>query len=354
MTPRFTIRGRWPLQLFISLMIIWVAGQATTAQSGRRKGEPNRNQTSIDASAAPTPTPKAPVSVNPVQEKKTANQSDDSDDVVRITSNLVPVPASVVDTKGYALTNLKLEDFELRVDGEVKPISELSYAETPVRLAMLFDNSGSLVSFREIEKHAASGFFRRVLRPVDLAAIYSVATDYYLAQPLTNDIRRLEVTIAGFGKPEGGTALLDAIVEAARYLRPYHGRKVIVIVSDGADTVSQMSFEATLQRVLSEDCEVYVVQTGLYDSANVRDLMAERRMSTLSAQTGGAVFLPKTTPDLEIAFEEIATDLAQQYVLSYYAVEQPRDGQYHTLALTVKNRKDARVRSRRGFYLPRA
>jgi Ca-activated chloride channel family protein len=337
-------------------MLVSVAGPMTNAQSGRRKGEPNKNPTSIDTSTTPAPTP-TPMTVTPLKtpEQRAAKQPvADSDDVVRVSSNLVPVPASVVDPKGYALTNLKLDDFELRVDGEVKPISELSYAETPLQLAMLFDNSGSLQAFREIEKHAASGFFRRVMRPVDLAAIYSVSTDYYLAQPLTNDIRRLEETISSFGKPEGGTALLDAIVEAAHYLRPYHGRKVIVIVSDGADTVSQVSFETTLQRVLTEDCEVYVVQTGLYDSANVRDLAAESRMSMLSAQTGGTVYIPRTTPDLETAFEEMAADLAQQYVLSYYAVEQPRDGQYHTLALTVKNRKGARVRSRRGFYAPRA
>lgn len=355
-TTHSTTSGRWLSRLVIPIMLLGLFAPLANAQSGRRKGEPNKNPSSIDASAAPTSTPKAATSGKADQEKKSPakQSSEDSDDVVRITSNLVPVPASVVDARGFALTNLKLEDFELRVDGEVKPIREMSYAETPVRLAMLFDNSGSLLAFREIEKHAASGFFRRVLRPVDSAAIYSVATEYYLAQPLTSDIKRLEETIAGFGKPEGGTALLDAIVEAAKYLRPYHGRKVIVIVSDGADTISQVSFETTLQRVLSEDCEVYVVQTGLYLSANVRDLAAERRMEVLATQTGGAVYLPKTTFDLESAFEEIAADLAQQYVLSYYAAEQTRDGQFHTLALSIKNRKDARIRSRRGFYAPRA
>ncbi|HXM33831.1 MAG TPA: VWA domain-containing protein [Pyrinomonadaceae bacterium] len=354
--PRSNTSGSLLARLVIALVLSSVVTPNTNAQSGRRKGEQNKNPTSIDATSAPTSTTKTDTAGKAAQEKKGSSKQSaaDSDDVVRVTSNLVPVPASVVDTKGSALTKLKIEDFELRVDGEVKPISELSYAETPVRLAMLFDNSGSLLAFRDIEKHAASGFFRRVLRPVDLAAIYSVSTDYYLAQPLTNDIRRLEETIAGFGKPEGGTALLDALVEAASYLRPYHGRKVIVIVSDGADTVSQLTFETALQRILSEDCEVYVVQTGLYDSANVRDLAAERRMETLSMQTGGAVYLPKTTPDLETAFDEIAADLAQQYILSYYAADQTRDGRYHTLVLRVKTRNDARVRSRRGFYAPRA
>ena len=64
--------------------------------------------------------------------------------MVRVDSNLVIVPATVVDQRGRAITNLKLEDFELRVDGQIKPISDLSRAETPVNITMLFDNSASL------------------------------------------------------------------------------------------------------------------------------------------------------------------------------------------------------------------
>ncbi len=129
---------------------------------------------------------------------------------------------------------------------------------------MLFDNSGSLDAAREFEKQAAIRFFRKVLRPKDEAAIYSIETDSYLAQPLTNDIVRLEHTIAMFGKPEGGTSLFDAIVGAANYLRPYSGRRVLVIVSDGIETTSRISdFDLVVQHVLADDCQIYVVQTGL-------------------------------------------------------------------------------------------
>jgi Ca-activated chloride channel family protein len=245
---------------------------------------------------------------------------------------------------------LKLEDFELWVDGQLKSISDLTRSELPVRLAMLFDNSGSIDSAREFEKQAAKHFFRRVMRPSDEAAIYSVETDSYLAQPMTSDIRSLEATIAGFGKPEGATSLFDAIIDAAAYLRPYPARKVILIVSDGIETTSRADFETTLQRVLSDDCQVFVVQTGLYEGANLRALAAERRMEQFAVQTGGAAFIPKTTSDLETAFKQIAADLAQQYVLSYYQSEAQRDGRYHVIDLQVKSRKDVRVRARKVYY----
>jgi Ca-activated chloride channel family protein len=335
--------------------IILLLAFCAQGQSGRRKSEQKRTPSPIDATQAPSTTSKS----TPDKPTKTAGDVKtglevDPADVLKISSNLVPVPASVFDMKGTAVTDLRLEDFELKVDGQIRPISDLSHSEAPVRMAMLFDNSGSLLASRDLEKQAAKRFFSHVLRPIDQAAIYSVSTETYLAQSLTSDVRRLEQTIDSFGRPEGGTALFDAIVEAAIYLRPYPGRKVIVIVSDGSDTISRLDFETTMKRVLREDCEVYVVQTGLYENANIQDLAAKKRMEAITDLTGGALHIPKDPGDLESAFVEIAADLAQQYVLSYYAVEERRDGQYHTLSLSVKTRKGQRVRSRRGFYAPKA
>jgi len=319
-------------------------------QSGRRQ-EPGKTS---KPKPGPIADPDRPGTSSSPNRAGKATDEVDPDDVVRISSNLVPIPASVVDKRGNAVVNLTLDDFELRVDGELRPVSDLTRSETSVRLAMLFDNSGSLDAAREFEKQAAIRFFRKVLRTKDEAAIYSIDTDSYLAQPLTNQVVRLEQTIAMFGKPEGGTSLFDAIVSAASYLRPYSGRKVVVIVSDGIETTSKnTNFDLVVQHVLSDDCQVYVVQTGLYEGANLRALAAERRMEQLTGQTGGAVYLPKTTDQLDLAFDQIAADLAQQYVLSYYASADHRDGQLHKLDLRIKTRNDVRVRSRKGYYAPK-
>ncbi len=333
------------------------------AQSGRNKDKtpksppakalPSGPTTDLSGAPSQTPTPKpAPIS-QPVQSTKKTDEIDESD-TVRVTSNLVPIPASVVDQKGIAVTGLKLEDFELRVDGQLRDISDLTRTETSVKLAMLFDNSGSLDYAREFEKQAARHFFRQVMRPSDEAAIYSVESESYLAQPLTNDINLLERTIDGFGKPEGSTSLFDAIIEAAKYLHPYMGRRVLVIVSDGIETTSRNDFDATIQRVLADDCQIFIVQTGLYEGANVRALAAERRMEQLSGQTGGAVYIPKSMDELKQAFLQIAADLAHQYVLSFYPGDERRDGRFHTIDLKLRSRKDVRIRARRGYYSPKA
>ena len=340
-----------------------VVGQSGRNKEQAPKASPAKNR-STGPIAEPTKSPstgsnpssKEPGS-NPApreSSKDSSSEEVDPSDTLRISSNLVPIPASVVDPKGFALIGLKLEDFELRVDGQVKPISDMTRAESSVRLAMLFDNSGSLDMAREFEKHAAMHFFRKVMRPSDEAAIYSVETESYLAQPLTSDVGKLERTIESFGKPEGATSLFDAIIDAAAYLRPYTGRRVLVIVSDGVETTSRNDFETTMQRVLADDCQIFIVQTGLYDGANLRALAAERRMEQLAGQTGGVVYLPKTTNELDLAFQQIAADLAHQYVLSYYPGEERRDGRFHVIDLRVRSRKDVRVRARKGYYSPKA
>src|SRR5262245_32972275 len=239
-----TIALRFCLLLIIFAIHSAVSSPAT-AQSGRRQKiehkdtkptpqpRPIADPSLPSSSATATPTP---VSGDRPRSVSRNTEEIEPNDVVKISSHLVPIPASVVDARGNAVVNLKLEDFELHVDGQPRDISQLSRSETSVRMAMLFDNSGSLDTAREFEKRAAVRFFRRVMRPIDEAAIYSVATDSYLAQPLTKNVALLEQTILGFGRPEGGTSLLDAILDAGKYLRPYACRRVIVIVSDGIET----------------------------------------------------------------------------------------------------------------------
>ena len=347
--PRSRITRAQVFQTLIIAFALLVAPFAIHSQSGRQKPpEPAANANTRPRQATKSTTPPANTSSKSGVKE---DNPDDTADVVRVTSNLVAVPATVVDSHGIAVTNLKLEDFELRVDGQANTISEISRADTPVRMAMLFDNSGSLSESRDFEKHAAIRFFRNVLRPVDQAAVFSVSTDVTLVEPLTNDVRRLQLTIESFGKPEGATSLFDGIIQAGAYLRPYPGRRVIVIVSDGVDTTSRADFDTTMQRALADDCQIYVVQTGLYENANLRALAAERRMQEFTAQTGGAVYIPKSADDLDDAFAQIAADLAQQYILSYYPAQDKRDGKYHLIAVRVKTKPNARVRARKGFVV---
>src|SRR5829696_6526697 len=227
------------MKLGVFLTIIIAFASSSFGQSGR-----------VKPAEAPTPKPKpsrSTVVYVPTQEwqvpgalpqtSPTPKKPDDADEVITVDSTLVPIPVSVLDNSGRAVGTLSLGDFELQVDGKKVDISELSRSQTPIRLAMLFDNSSSVMIAREFEKDAAVKFFRRIIRPEkDMAALYSVATTTELEQSFTSEISSLTRAIELFPPPEGATALLEGIIEAANYLREVHGRRVMIIVSDGDDT----------------------------------------------------------------------------------------------------------------------
>lgn len=349
------------LTIFLSVFAL-----SAYAQSGRMKPtetpkptprsrvvyEPTQNNPEITKPASTLPAPK--------------NDAGDEGEVIRVDASLVPIPVSITDSQGRALTSLALKDFELEVDGKTAEISEIFRAQTPVRLALLFDNSSSVMQAREFEQRAAIRFFRQVIRPDrDRAALFSVATVTRLEQPLTSNVSQLVQAILSFAKPEGATALLDGIIEAADYLKSADGRRVIVIVSDGEDTYSDLetTLEKTVKIVQNANCQIYIVKTTDFENfkktgfrggnANIRALTAERRMQELANQTGGAVYSPIDERELEAAFTRISAELSEQYILNYYPNEDAYNAEFRAITLRVKNRKDVTVRTRKGYYVAR-
>lgn len=349
---------------FIFLFFVCFACFADTsfAQSGRRKPSPTPTPQTISGpsvnnlpaqAATPAPTPKAVA-------------KGESDEIIQVNSVLVPIPVSVLDASGKAVANLKLTDFELKIDGKAVEIGDIARSETPIRLAMLFDNSSSVLIARDFEKEAAVRFFRRVIRPdKDKAALFSVADVTRLEQPITSNVGSLTQAIDLFPEPKGATALLDGIIEVADYLRSTNGRRVLVIVSDGEDTYSDLktTLEDVIRSLQVNNCQVYVVKTKDFENykrtgtrggnANVRALAAERRMIEITRQTGGAVYSPIDENEMKAAFDQISAELAHQYILSYYPDNTAeKAGEFREISLSVKG-KNLSVRTRKGYYVPK-
>ncbi len=346
-----------------ALLILLLSATAASAQSGR-----------VKPAESPTPKPKgvSPIVYSPTNNDRPrvasptptpAVRNDDTE--ITVESTLVPIPVTVIDASGRAVTSLKLTDFELKIDGKAASIDDVSRSETPVRLAMLFDNSSSVVIAREFEKDAALKFFRRVIRPEkDLAALFSVSTVTRLEQPFTAEISSLTRAIETFAEPTGATALLDGIVQAAEYLLSVAGRRVIVIVSDGDDTASDSTLEQALRALQLSNVQVYIVKTTDFENykrtgsrrgnANIRQLAAERRMIEFANQTGGMVHSPLDERELDEAFRQIIAALSQQYILSYYPDDVPSDrGRFREISLAVKGNAALTVRTRKGYYVPK-
>src|SRR4030095_3254232 len=181
----------------------------------------------------PTPTPKPP-------EQEVL-------DVVRVTSNLVMVPVSVTDSQGQAIQGLQVSDFRLEEEGKQQQIAEIGDPEqVPLDIAVLFDISSSVSQkgFFAFQQNAAATFLKEVMKPVDKAAIFTIADRPIMLQPLVSAqqaaAQMISIQAATSSVP---TAFYDTVSAAAQYLNdnsPGRHRRVIVVISDGDDNFSSM------------------------------------------------------------------------------------------------------------------
>ena len=184
----------------------------------------------------------------------------------------------------------------------------------------------------------------------------SVSTDPKLEIQFTPDLGKLVNTLDRL-EAGGATALYNAMIEAAKYLRPAKGRHVILVLSDGTDTSSPATLAQALAEVQKSDAVIYAVHSmGIAPSANVQDLAGEFVLKAMSEDTGGRAFFPpiyedqkKEVRDLGEIYRRISAEVRAQYVLTYYSKSQARDGRFQSIRVRVK-RPGLQVRSRRGYY----
>jgi Ca-activated chloride channel family protein len=350
------------MKIFALIFALAAIAASIFAQSGRIKPNPSPSPKPKNDPVIITSSPRPRI----VDAKPTPTPADNSnDDEIRIESILIPIPALILDKSGKAVTNLALEDFELRINGEAVTFSKLERTDVPLSLSLLLDNSSSVRIAREFERNAAARFFRRVIREnKDQAALFAISTQPRLVQPMTGKISDLIRAVNSLPEPDGATALLDGIVSSSKYLGEQGGRRILVIVSDGDDTVSDAEFDDALKAVIEKNCQTFIVRTTDYENykltknrrgnENIRQLIAEKRMGELAKQTGGEVFSPIDDAELESSFDRIIEILYQQYILAYYPdISSLTAGRYNTIQLAVRGRPDLKVITRSGFYLPK-
>ena len=317
--------------------------------------------------AKPTPTPTPP-------EKEVI-------DVIRTTSNLIMVPVSVVDRNGQAVQGLGKTDFRLEEEGKAQEIAEMGDPEqVPLEIALLVDVSGSTNTRFEFEKTAAAGFLRQVLKKDDRASLFLIDRVPVLKQVSTTADAAANALL-GFSPAadKGPTAFYDSVVQAAQYLEktPSRHRRVIVVISDGADNFSEVikkaigtTFEEQMSvspevkdrvnaRALAEvernlqraDAVFYAINpAGNTMYLNVITRRGHEGMQKLADSTGGNTFVPEVDADLTAIFNRIAAELRGQYLIQYYANNEAPPTQFRRIRVTVPTRADVKVRARQGYY----
>ena len=185
-----------------------------------------------------------------------------SGDSVRVRVNLVNVPVNVMDGQGRPVTGLHRDDFALTEDGHPEPIRVFqATAVHPLSIVMAIDASVSVRKDLADAKRAAADLAASLLGRDDRVELLGFAGDVTQVAPFTGDLHQFDHGLRAL-HGDGPTSLYAAIVRAAEDLEPYPGRKVIVVISDGSNSVAGVDYEQARTAALRAQASIAIAASG--------------------------------------------------------------------------------------------
>jgi len=235
----------------------------------------------------------------------------------RVEVDLVQLPTVVRDRRGHPVVGLERDDFRVREEGRAQSLRAFgSAADTPLAVGLAVDVSTSVEGDLPLIKSAAIRFLRKVLRPEDRGQLVAFAGRPWLVAPLGRDLERLVEAIEALPM-DASTALHDAVMLSLFHLRGVSGRKAVVLLTDGRDTVSRHSSLQSLELARRCGIPVYVLALGSSDPRSRATRLHRLELANLATTTGGRLYLMRSLDQLAPAYDEIAEELRSQYQLSY-------------------------------------
>lgn len=265
---------------------------------------------------------------------------------------LTTVTATVVDRDGHLVTGLPREAFEVFEDGARQPITQFTNERVPVSLGLLIDASDSMFGRRIHDARDAIDLFaEELLDPADEFAILAFNHRQMVLSEWTTD-RATAAKALGPLHPSGATAIYDAVASALPLVASRHRqRAALLIVSDGADTASDMSLRDLRTALLRSDAFVYAVAIDSADRGPINAAVNPSALREVTDQSGGRTLIVRDSDGVAGALSEIADELNSQYLIGYTSPK-GADGEFHTIRVRVKDR-DYRVRARNGYVATR-
>ena len=342
------------LSLAILLPVFSLPGSMLAQSQSAQDVQEKTRTRKVSENASPSPTP--PKEDAPLE----------SDDVVRVETNLTNIFFTAADRTKRFISDLKKENIRVLEDGQPQEIFTFQQSiDLPLSIAIMLDTSISEQRTLPDEKAAAQSFLQAVVRPQrDEAAILSFTGDVTLEQSFTGNIDRLRRAIdqvefvppsgyvggnvvvqSGGAQPTppisdvnrdlaGSTAIWDAVWVCSNDLMKdsaENTRRAIILLTDGVDTSSKLKIHEAIERAQKSDVFIYAI--GIGDSYHGGVEMGSLRK--IAEQTGGRAYFPHSEKELRDAFAQIQRDLREQYLLAYSPSNKARDGSYRKIQIEV-------------------
>ena len=275
---------------------------------------------------------------------------------LKIDVRLVNVFVTVTDPKGTPVSSLAKENFHLNEDGKEQKISVFDKESAlPLSIVLEVDTSLSTKKDLPLELASARHFAHTILRPMDGLSVYEFSEIVDEVVPFTSDVKTID---RGIDRIHVGsaTALYDALYLGSRALDKRRGRKVLVVITDGGDTVSKSDYRDAVRAAQEAEAIVYSIIVVPVEASAGRDTGGEHALIQLSEDTGGKYYYASSLPQLDSAFRQISDELRTQYLLAYYPSDRTSNSEFRRIQVNlsgVTDGGDFRIRHRAGYYSSR-
>ncbi len=257
----------------------------------------------------------------------------------------IPIFVSVVDRNGNTRDDIDRAQFRIIDNGAEAKIIEFGKAfDQPISIALLLDSSASMTYSMQHAAKAASDFVEKALKDGDRCSVTAVQEVPRRKLALTQDRVEIGKAVRDI-RPNGQTALYDAIITGIRELREEKNRRAIVVMTDGGDTSSNYSFDDAHKMAREAGIPIYFIA---YEGGNsARDL---ERLSFLASETGGFI-ATATQQNLMAKYEAIEKDLRAQFAIKYQVSDFGKANQYRRVQVMLDSPK-LTARTIKGYFTP--
>ena len=276
--------------------------------------------------------------------------------VFRAETDLVSFGVTVLDRRGSFVTDLTSEHFEILEDGKPQALKyfirgDQADAAPELHLGLLFDTSGSMSADIATARTAAIKFLNALPEAKDITVV-DFDTEVRLAKYGQQDFPRIVERIRN-RKPDGFTAMYDALGQYVNGASADPGRKVMVLFTDGGDTRSALGFTDVMTLLRGSDVTVYPVGFMQNQSSSNRNLQRVR-LAQIAEESGGEAFFPLSMKEIEAAFERILVQVRAQYTVGYVSTNTAQDGRWRKVEIKVRrpDLKNLRIQTRKGYFGP--
>jgi Ca-activated chloride channel family protein len=256
---------------------------------------------------------------------------------LKVDVKLVNVFVTVTDSRGAPVGSLQRENFRLKEDGKEQKIAVFDRESAlPLSIVLAVDTSLSTRKDLPLELASAHKFVHTIVRPQDGLSVYTFCEDVREVVRFTSDLKTIDSGIDHI-RNGAGTALYDALYLASQSLGRRQGRKVMVVITDGGDTVSRTDYQEALREAQQAEAIVYSIIIVPIEASAGRDTGGEHALIQISADTGGKYYYASSLPQLEDAFRKISDELRTQYLLAYYPSQRFSDSDFRRIQVELVN-----------------